>query len=394
MKKLFPYITTPIIILSLVSLFTDIASEMLYPVMPIFLKSIGFSIVLIGLLEGFAEMIAGLSKGYFGQLSDIKQRRLPFVQLGYLFSAISKPMLAVFATPIWIFLSRTIDRFGKGLRTAPRDALLSSQTTGENKAKVFGFHRSLDTMGAVLGPLAALIFLAAYPGNYKLLFLIAFIPGITAVLFTLFLKEKKVEPYKKKIHFFSFLNYIKTADPQYKKLLAGLLIFALVNSSDVLLLLKMNDAGIDDKTIITIYIFYNLVYAVFSFPAGIIADNIGIKSTFIFGLIVFVIVYSGFTFTDKIWVYWILFFLYGVYAACTEGIAKAWITNITPVKETGTAIGTYSSLTSVCAFVASTTAGVLWTVFSAPVAFGFTAVVTAGVIMYMFTVPYKPQPSG
>ena len=248
-------------------------------------------------------------------------------------------------------------------------------------------------MGAVLGPLSALIFLAAYPGDYKSLFLIAFIPGIVAVGFTLLLKEKKSTPLHKKIHFFSFLNYLKTADYKYKKLLWGLLIFAMVNSSDVLLLLKMNDAGIDDKTIITIYIFYNLVYAIFAFPAGIIADKLGIKSTFIFGLMIFVIVYAGFTLFDQIWIYWILFFLYGLYAACTEGISKAWITNIAPDNETGTAVGTYTSLASFCAFFASAIAGILWTLYGAPVAFGFTAVVAAFVMLYMFTVPYKPEAS-
>ena len=389
MKKIFPYITKPILIISLVSLFTDMASEMLYPVMPVFLTSIGFSAVLIGILEGFAEMIAGLSKGYFGQLSDVRQKRLPFVQAGYLMSAISKPMLAIFATPLWIFFTRTIDRIGKGLRTAPRDALLSAQSLPANKAKVFGFHRSMDTFGAVLGPLIALIFLAYNPGAYKTLFVIAFIPGIAAVIFTLFLKEKKASPLDKKINFFSFLKYIKTSDPQYRKLLIGLLIFALVNSSDVLLLLKMKESGMQDSTIIMVYIFYNLVYALLSFPAGIIADKLGIKKTFIFGLFLFVVVYTGFSLSNQYWVYWSLFFLYGVYAACTEGIAKAWITNITAGHESGTAIGTYASLSSIGAFFASATAGLLWTQFNAEIAFAFTAIVVFITAIYMIGVPYK-----
>ena len=390
MRKLFPYITRPILVLGLVSLFTDMASEMLYPIMPIFLTSIGFSAVLIGILEGFAEMVAGLSKGYFGQLSDVRQKRLPFVQAGYLLSAISKPMLAIFATPLWIFFTRTVDRIGKGMRTAPRDALLSAQSTHENKAKVFGFHRSMDTFGAVLGPLSALVFLSFYPGSYNTLFIIAFIPGLAAIIFTLFLKEKNVIPQKKKIHFFTFLKHIKDADPQYRRLLTGLLIFALVNSSDILLLLKMKESGLEDRMIITIYIFYNLVYALLSFPAGIIADKLGIKNTLIFGLLIFVVVYTGFSLTDTNWVYWVLFFLYGVYAACTEGIAKAWITNITPRQEAGTAIGTYVALSSICAFVASTTAGLLWTLYSAELAFGFTAITVFASAVYLTRVPYKP----
>ena len=136
------YITRTIWILSMVSLFTDMASEMLYPIMPIYLKSIGFSIVLIGLLEGIAEATAGISKGYFGKLSDVSGKRKPFVQLGYALSAISKPMMAMFIFPLWIFLSRTLDRFGKGIRTGARDAMLSDEATPETKGKIFGFHRS------------------------------------------------------------------------------------------------------------------------------------------------------------------------------------------------------------------------------------------------------------
>ena len=183
-------ITRTIWILSLVSLFTDVASEMLYPVMPVFLRTIGFSFVLIGVLEGFAEAVAGLSKAYFGKRSDITGKRLPFVQFGYALSAISKPMMAAFIYPLWIFFARTIDRLGKGLRTGARDAMLSDECTTENKGKVFGFHRSMDTMGAVLGPAIALLYLYYNPANYKTLFIIAFFPGMIAILFTLFIKEK------------------------------------------------------------------------------------------------------------------------------------------------------------------------------------------------------------
>ena len=164
-------ITKTILLLSVVSLFTDMASEMLYPVTPVYLKEIGFSTALIGLLEGFAECIAGLGKGYFGTWSDNTGKRMPFVRWGYALSAISKPMMALFTYPWWIFFSRTVDRTGKGLRTGARDAVLAGETTNEHIGKVFGFHRSLDTLGAVFGPFIALLFLYFYPGNYKELFL-------------------------------------------------------------------------------------------------------------------------------------------------------------------------------------------------------------------------------
>ena len=174
-------ITRTIWIISLVSLFTDIASEMLYPIMPVYLRSIGFSIFLIGILEGLAEAIAGLSKGYFGNLSDRKGVRMPFVKWGYFLSAISKPLLAAFIYPLWVFMARSLDRIGKGIRTSARDALLSQETTKENKGRVFGFHRGMDTVGAAIGPIVALIFLYFYPGQYRWLFIIAFLPGIIAI---------------------------------------------------------------------------------------------------------------------------------------------------------------------------------------------------------------------
>lgn len=184
-------INRTVIILSVVSLFADIASEMIYPVVPVYLKEIGFSVILIGLLEGVADFTSGISKGYFGKLSDEKGIRLPFIKGGYFFSAISKPMMAMLTYPLWIFFARTIDRFGKGLRTAARDALLSQQSTKETKARIFGFHRALDTLGAAIGPIIALLFLRSFPGQYVSLFYFAFIPGILAVVLVFFIERKE-----------------------------------------------------------------------------------------------------------------------------------------------------------------------------------------------------------
>ncbi len=295
--KIFQPITRTIWIISLVSLFTDFASEMLYPVMPVYLKSIGYSVLIIGILEGFAEAIAGLGKSYFGRLSDATGKRLPFVQLGYLLSAISKPMLAVSTQLWWIFSARFIDRAGKGLRTAPRDALLSDEANENNKATVFGFHRMMDTFGAVLGPLTALLFLYFYPGQYQILFLLAFIPGMAAVGCTYLLKEKvKTVTGNKVIPFHQTFLYLKQSSTAYKKLLIGLLLFALFNSSDVFLLLKMKEHGLSDAAVIGVYIFYNLVFALFAFPLGKLADKFGMKTIFSIGLLFFAITYFGFAF--------------------------------------------------------------------------------------------------
>ncbi len=389
-------ITKTIWILSLVSLFTDLASEMLYPVMPLFLKHIGYTAIFIGVLEGIAEAVAGLSKSYFGKLSDTSGKRLPFVQLGYAFSAVSKPMLAIFIYPWWIFLSRTIDRLGKGIRTGARDALLSDECTKQTKAQVFGFHRSMDTLGAVFGPAIALVYLYFYPGNYKTLFLIAFLPGLLAVISTLLIKEKKKFPERQtdvrrpRVNVFAFAGYWKTSSPEYKKLVTGLLLFALFNSSDVFLLLKMKESGLTDTAVIGVYIFYNLVYALLAYPVGILADKLGLKKIFITGLFIFVLVYTGFAFNTNIIIFLVLFFLYGLYAAATEGISKAWISNIVEKQETATAIGTYSGFQSICAFIASSLCGLLWFNFGAMITFLITASVTVIVIIYLAL--YKRTP--
>ncbi|RTY67189.1 MFS transporter [Flavobacterium sp. GSP27] len=391
MKRL-NYISKTVWIVSLVSLFTDTASEMLYPIMPIYLKSIGFSIVLIGVLEGFAEALAGLSKGYFGKLSDSSGKRVPFVRLGYGLSAISKPMMAVFVFPLWIFFARAIDRFGKGIRTGARDAILSDEATAETKGKIFGFHRSMDTFGAVLGPVMALIYLHFYPQQYKMLFYVAFIPGLLAVFASFLLNDKlKVQAKEvKQISFFSFLSYWKTSPAQYRRVVTGLLAFALFNSSDVFLLLKAKQAGLNDTVVIEIYIFYNLVYALCAFPLGIFADKIGLKKMFTFGLFLFAIVYFGMAFTKNSYIIGGLFLIYGVYAAATEGISKAWISNISDKKDTATAIGTYSGFQSICALLASSFAGVLWYQFGANTTFFITGITTLLIIIYFsFFIKYK-----
>lgn len=362
---------------------------MLYPIMPIYLKSIGFSVMLIGVLEGVAEATAGLSKGYFGKLSDVTGKRVPFVRLGYALSAVSKPMMAVFIYPLWIFFARTIDRLGKGIRTGARDALLSDESTARTKGKVFGFHRSMDTVGAVIGPSMALAYLYYYPENYKTLFFIAFFPGLFAVLASFYLKGHTTGEANQQVStsFFSFLNYWKTGPAVYRKLVIGLLIFTLFNSSDVFLLLKAKEAGLSDTTVLGVYIFYNLVYALFAFPVGILADRVGLKTVFLFGLLLYAVVYFGMAVNTNRYIFFGLFLLYGIYASATEGISKAWISNITDRSETATAIGTYTGFQSICTMLASSLTGVIWFNFGAAAAFTATATVTLAVIVYIFTLP-------
>lgn len=378
-------------ILSVISLLTDMASEMLYPIMPIYLKSIGFSIVLIGVLEGIAEATAGLSKGYFGKQSDLSGKRVPFVQIGYTLSALSKPLMAASVFPLWIFFVRTIDRIGKGIRTGARDAILSDEADPKSKGKIFGFHRSMDTLGAAIGPATALVYLFYRPGDYINLFLIAFIPGLLAILASLLLKEKNKIKVKTngRNSFFSFLNYWKESPAMYRRLCTGLLLFTLFNSSDVFLLLHAKQAGLNDSSVIGVYIFYNLVYALFAFPLGILADKLGLKTVFIGGLVLFSAVYLTMPFTTNLYVFISLFFIYGIYAAATEGVSKAWISNITDQKDTATAIGTYTGLQSIFALLASSLTGLIWYQFGPAAAFGSTATGTLILVFYFLRLPFS-----
>ncbi len=365
-------------------MFADMASEMLYPVVPMYLKELGFSIFIIGLLEGMAEFTAGLSKGYFGKLSDEKGLRLPFIKSGYFLSAVSKPMMAIYTFPLWIFFARTIDRLGKGLRTGARDALLSQNASKPTKARVFAVHRAMDTLGAVAGPLMALLFLNFFPKDYVSLFYIAFVPGIIAVILIFLLREKKQSTSTlSKGSFFSFFNYWSIASPEYKKLVTGLLFFTLFNSSDVFLLLKTREITGSDTITILAYVFYNLVFAVASYPLGFLADRFGIKKVFSAGLVLFALTYLLFSFDLSTGYIFLAFFIYGIYAAATEGIAAAWITNLAHNKNTGTSIGFYRSCQSICALMASVIAGLIWSGFSSMATFLTTSI--AAVLVFLYT---------
>lgn len=384
-------ITKRVWILSAISLFTDMASEMLYPIMPVYLKSIGFSMVLIGVLEGLAEAAAGLSKGYFGQLSDQRGQRAPFVQLGYTLSALSKPMMAVLSYPWWIFVARTVDRMGKGIRTGARDAMLSDEATPATKGRIFGFHRAMDTIGAVLGPLLALLFLHFNPGQYRPLFLWAFIPGGLAVVCTFYLRDKNRAPQAdaSRPSWTASFGYWRKSPAAYRQLLIPLLLFALFNSSDVFLLLKMKESGIHDTAVIGLYIFYNLVYVAGSYPAGMLGDRIGLRRTLALGIFLFAAVYAGMAYAATMEHFLLLLFGYGLYAACSEGIAKAWISNLAEEGDQAAALGTFAGFQSLCALLASSLTGLIWYRFGASWAFLSTSLVALGVIGLVWRTPEK-----
>lgn len=362
-------ISRKVLILSLVSLFTDIASEMLYPVLPLYFKSIGFSIAFIGILEGIAEGLAGLSKGYFGQLSDYTGKRIVFIRLGYGLSALSKPMMALFSWPWWLFLTRTADRIGKGLRTGARDAVLAEESTPQTKGAVFGFHRAMDTTGAFIGPALAVVYLWYFPSEYGMLFVFAAIPGVIALFFTFRIKESNTPPnHLKKPGFLSYLKFRKSASTSYRRASSIFILFALFNSSDVFLLLRFKDAGAPDLLLLGVYILYNFMFAAFAYPFGRLADKLGLRTLLILGLFTFAIVYVGFALAHEQWMFIVLFLFYGLYAAATEGLAKAYISKFSSKEKLGTALGSFAALQSVATMIAGGITGWIWYTYNAEIA--------------------------
>ena len=343
------------------SLLTDVSSEMLYPVMPLYLQTIGFSAVWIGFLEGFAQVMIGFSTGYFGKLSDQTGARMPFVRIGYTLSALAKPMMIFWSSIGWVFFSRVSERLGKGIRTSARDALLADESKEGERGRVFGFHRAMDTFGAAIGPLIALAYLTIHPGDYRFLFIIAFVPGILGAVATFFIKEnKRPKQVSEKKGFFSYFSYWKQASLQFKLIVGGLLAFALMNSADSFLFMISHAKGISDRDLILAYVFYNLVYALLAYPSGMLDDRFGMRNTVVLGLFFFVLAYLGFSQLTTAKMLFALFGLYGLFAAMTEGITKAWISNHCDPKDRGTAMGFYKSTSSLVSLASSVIAGYLW----------------------------------
>lgn len=378
----FKNITRPVVILGMISFFTDFASEMLYPITPIFLTSIlCASMSLVGLIEGIAEVTAGLLKGYFGSLSDKIGKRSIFIVIGYSISGLMKSLPGLLVTVPAVIFARVSDRIGKGIRTAPRDALLASYANG-NTGAVFGFHRSMDTFGAVAGPIAAIVLLYFFPGKYSWIYLFALIPSVFAIGFTFAVKDNKAAAKlsKKK----DYAHFWKTSQREYKLLLIFLTLFSLVNSSDVFLILKSKQVANSDTIAILGYVFYNLIYAIASYPIGILSDKFGKKNTFIMGLIIFSAVYFGFAMNQNYYLIWILFALYGIYAASTEGVSKAWVSDLVPDEFRGTAIGLLTMLSSFAVMIGSVLAGFLWDSFGAQVPFLLSSIVSLIIAIFLF----------
>jgi len=319
---------------------------------------LGVNKSVIGLIEGIAEATASLLKVFSGWLSDRIGKRKNLMMVGYAISTLSRPVIAL--AGIWqhVLTSRVIDRLGKGIRTAPRDAIITDSTEDSHLSRSFSFHRSMDTMGAVLGPAVALIVLQLYNSNYQLVFWLSMIPGVIAVMIiAAFIKDKKKAPETSVERPRFTLKYI---DWKVKFFIVITTIFALGNSSDAFLILRAEQLGIKTVIIPAVYLMFNLIYSLAAIPAGVAADKYGKKRTILLGFILFTALYYGFAVAKSTTAIWILFALYGVFMGLTEGIQKAFLSTIIPVNFKATAFGFYATSVGLATLPASLIGGLLW----------------------------------
>lgn len=368
---MFKKIPKNVFILGVVSLFNDIASEMIYPVVPIFLTTVlQAPVSIVGVIEGIAEGTASIMKFIFGYLSDRAQKRKIFVVVGYSMAALSKILIGLASSWVFVLFARFIDRTGKGLRTSARDSLLLQSANAGNKGFIFGFHRSLDSMGAVIGPIIALILLQIVHGDLRLVFLLAFIPALLSViLLVLAVSEKTKNPITKKALPFNFS--LKNLNPNFTFFFIVSIIFALGNSSDAFLILRSQNLGLTTTLVVFAYVLYNISQTVFATPAGKIADKIGARTVFAAGLIIFSVVYFFFGIIKSPTLIWILFPIYGLYIAFTDGVSKAYIAEFIQKKESGSYFGLYQMGIALASVTASVIGGLLWTVISPSATFFF-----------------------
>lgn len=350
-----------VVVAGLVSLLTDISSEMLVPVLPLFLTGVlGAPVAAVGLIEGMAETTASLMKAVSGRLSDRVGRRKPLMVIGYGLSNVLKPLLGFAAGWGQVLAIRVADRFGKGVRGAPRDALIADSTPPEERGRAFGLHRAMDTAGATIGPALAAWILWLRPEHYSQVFWWAAVPGVLAIAASFFIREtgtgvKKGGPLVR-----NWSLALWELPPELVRFILVGMLFALGNSSDAFLILRAQNLGLAAPLVPWAYFTFNLAYSLLSYPAGLLSDKIGRKPVMLGGFIAFAAIYVGFGWATQAWMVWPLFLLYGLYYAGTEGIQKAYIADHAHPEKRGTAIGVYNALTGLAAFPASLLAGYLW----------------------------------
>ncbi|SDO07569.1 MFS transporter [Acetanaerobacterium elongatum] len=374
-----------IVLLGLTSFFSDISSEMVYPLIPLYLTSVlGATPALVGIIEGIAESLASLLKVFSGYITDKKNNKKPVAFCGYATGLVYKLALLLATSWAGILVARVIDRLGKGIRTAPRDVLVSESADKNTMGRAFGIHKALDMAGSAAGILIAYLLLANSAGafDYKKLFIISIVPAIIGLAVLLFVKEKKQHEAKEREQFW---KRMKELDGNLKLYLLVAFIFTLGNSSNTFLLLRAKDVGFNDTNVVLLYFLYNITAALLSVPFGRLSDRIGRKRVLVAGYLVFAAVYAGFAFVSNSAVLVGIFILYGFYTAMTAGVERALIAEIAPPRLKGTMLGLHATIVGIALLPASVIAGFLWNLLgaSAPFLLGASLSLIAAVILML-----------
>jgi MFS family permease len=351
-KKYFSGLTKNTFLLTLTSLFADISTEMLYPVLPIFLTQVlGAGGAVVGIVEGVAVASQNIIQGLSGYISDKLQRRKPIAVVGYAIAAISKPFIGL-STSWWgVFAARTVDRLASGSRSAPRDGLIANSVDEKNRGKAFGLEGIGDNLGAFLGPILAILLLYSFKVPIRSIFYLAIIPGLIAVIMILFVQEKKGSfSVKSKLDL-----SVKAYPPAYRAYLAAIAVFGIGNISSSFMILETRNIGISLETTIFIYAFYNLFAAVVSYPTGVLSDKLGRKKVLLSALLLFLIALVGFAATKSYWLIAVCFLLYGIFQGMFRSVGKAFASDIV-----ASAVGWFNTVVGLSGLIASILAGQLY----------------------------------
>lgn len=386
-----------VILMGFVSFFNDVASEMIYPLIPTFLTVwLGAPVYIMGFIVGLSESLSNICKVFSGWYSDKLDVRKPFVVFGYSLSALSKAMIGLAYTWPTAMIARIADRIGKGTRVSARDALIANYTNPKYRGRAFGLHRGFDSAGAAIGPIIAILLLSVLNNNLRLIFLLSLIPSIIGIFLLIFFIEEKKSPngeFSLDVPHEKFA--LKNISPAFNKFLLVTIIFNIGNSSDLFLILRSQNLSLSLTITTAAYILYHLTHSILSLPIGILADKIGSEKILLSGFITFAASFalSGFI-NDGIWM-WLVFALYGFYMAQTDSIIKVYIANIVPHRLFGTAFGLHQTIVGICTFLASGIAGLLWTHVgsTAPFLFGSTMAIIAAILFANLSLTKKQKSS-
>ena len=387
LRRVFAGLTRNTFLLAFASLFADISTEMLYPILPVFLtETLGATGSVVGIVEGTATAVQYVWQGVAGWLSDRFQRPKPIALVGYVVAALSKPLIGLSTSWQRVLGARALDRFATGTRSAPRDAMIAASADPEHRGKAFGLEGIGDNLGACVGPLIAIALLSWFGFDIRSIFLLAVVPGLIAAAMILLIREPSDHVAAKATLGFNLRRF----PPSYWRYLAVTAVFGIGNSSNSFLILRTRDLGESLTMTVLIYAMFNFVAAVTSYPAGYLSDHLGRKKILLASFAVFLIVYLGFSSMSNVWVIGGLFVLYGVFEAAYRAVGKALATDFVPAELRASGVGWYSATVGLSGLIASLVGGQLWTHVGPASTFLFGAAMSAlGIVVAMFLVPQK-----